>query len=166
MYYNFNINGEVKRVFINDLAKVAMVEEGNKQYDRTIRNDKNGDFFTWNKCKIYLNDFEKVTVDMFNLMVDNKEWITSDTMRQMLLTEGVDNIKVYAPMYVIGSGNNYDEFIECKIVTRWNRDPKDNYKLVLVPIDNDTYAEHDMYTMDMISFVRDKRIVFERCKTE
>ena len=62
--------------------------------------------------------------------------------------------------------NNYDELVECKIVTRWNRYPKDNYKLLLVPIDNDTYAIHDMYTMDMIPFVRDKRIVFERCKTE
>lgn len=53
MRYNYKCGDEVIRVFWNDDNSVT-VEESNKSYRRTIRQNENGKFFTWNHNKIYL----------------------------------------------------------------------------------------------------------------
>ena len=170
MEYNYNVNGEKCKVFVwdDDFHEYVTVRTKEKGYNRSIRQDENGKFFTWNKCKVYLENWIRISLEEFNEKIENKEFITSNDLCQMLITEGTENIGVYAPMnriemVIMGmafSGSKFDENVECRIEEEYLHTPKDNYKLKLVAIDKMKYGSNKMYVMDMMSFIRDKRIKF------
>ena len=174
MNYNYLINNEIVKVWVWDdnFHENVTIITGEKSYNRTIREDKYGRFFTWNKCKVYLNDWVRISLDEFNKKVDNREFLTSDDLCQMLITEGTKNIGVYVPMDKISMtimgmvfcNNEFDENVECRIEEEYLHTPKDNYKLKLVPVDKEKYGSHKMYVMDMMSFIKEKRIRFFKLK--
>ena len=66
MNYRYNCGNEVVRVWVwnDDFHTEVTVTDNktNKSYDRSIREDENGKFFTWNKHKIYLNDWIRISM--------------------------------------------------------------------------------------------------------
>lgn len=135
-----------------------------KTYDRTIREDENGQFFTWDKNKIYLNDWIRTSMKELKEKVDKKEWVTSDDLCQAILSDGIENIRFIVPLNIVSvrgfgisllDGNKTKETI-CKIEERYNREVKQNYKLVVIPAEPDETVANsrDFYTSDMMSLIR------------
>lgn len=134
-----------------------------KTYDRTIREDENGKFFTWDKNKIYLNDWIRTSMKELKEKVDKKEWLTSDDLCQAILSDGIENVRFIVPLNIVSArgfgislldGNKTKETI-CKIEERYNREVKQNYKLVVVPAEPDETVANsgDFYTSDMMSLI-------------
>lgn len=48
----------------------------------------------------------------------------------------------------------------CRIEGRWNREVKQNYKIILVPLNNDedVASYQDYYTLDFISLIKSGHI--------
>ena len=68
MYYTFTFKDgndfKVWRTEYTDMAGVIDVYDNNSRcYKRSLREDENGTFFTWNKEKFYVNDYKKITVN-------------------------------------------------------------------------------------------------------
>ena len=165
MYYRYKCgNKEIKVWIWNDdfHTEVSVTDnKNNKTYDRTIREDENGKFFTWNKNKIYLNNWIRTSMKELKEKIERKEKCTSDDLCQAILSDGIDNVRFVVPLNTVcGFGFFLDEnkFKDtlCKIEERWNREVKQNYKLVVVPVEPDetVASSHDYYTMDMISLIQ------------
>lgn len=166
MIYKYKCGNEVIRVFVwnDDFHNEVSVEDTKtqKSYDRTIREDENGKFFTWNRNKIYLNDWIKISMKELKEKIENGEWITSDDLCQAIMTDGVENVRFIAPMNTrcgFGFFLNGNEFkdILCKVEERWNREIKQNYKIVLIPVEMDESiaSSRDYYTMDFVSLIKE-----------
>lgn len=152
------------RVFVwnDDFHNEVSVEdaETRKSYDRTIREDENGKFFTWNRNKIYLNDWIKISMKELKEKIENGEWITSDDLCQAIMTDGIENVRFIVPLNTTCdlfflNGNEFKDTL-CKIEERWNREIKQNYKIVLVPVEPDESVARssDYYTMDFVSLIK------------
>ncbi len=136
-----------------------------KSYERTIREDENGKFFTWNRHKIYLNDWIRVSLKELKGKIERGELVTSDDLCQAILTDGIENARFIVPLNPFCGfgffldGNKFEDTL-CKVEERWNREVKQNYKLILVPVesDNDVESYHDYYTTDIISLIRSGNI--------
>lgn len=166
MNYNYKCGNEVIKVWVwNDNFHNDVTVGDNKtkkSYRRTIRNDENGKFFTWNKNKIYLNDWIKTSMKELKDKIDNNVWVTPDDLCQAILSDGVDNVRFIVPLHtVLISGffvySDKTEDTLCKIQERWNREVKNNYKITLVPVEPDETVEssRDFYTCDMLSLIKD-----------
>lgn len=167
MNYRYNCGDEVIRVGVwdNDLHATVIVTDNKtkKAYIRSIHEDENGTFFTWNKNKIYLNDWIRTSMRELKERVNRKEWITSDDLCQAILSDGVDNVRFIIPLYTVSGGLGTSlktKGTVCKIEERYNREVKNNYKLTVVPVDPDATVANraDYYTEDMASLIREGRI--------
>ena len=147
MDYKYNCGNEVIRVWVwNDdfHTEVSVTDNKTKKiYERTIREDECGKFFTWNKNKIYLDNWIRITMKELKDKIDSKEWCTSDELCQAILTDGVDNVRFIVPlntisMRVLGlplaDGDNFNDVL-CKINEEYLHDVKQNYKLTLIPVE-------------------------------
>lgn len=169
MMYNYKCDNEIIRVFVwdDDFHNEVSVEDTKKQrsYNRIIREDENGKFFTWNRNKIYLNDWIKISMKELKEKIENGEWITSDDLCQAIMTDGIENVRFIVPLNTTCgfgfflNGNEYKDTI-CKIEERWNREIKQNYKIILVPLNNDedVASYQDYYTLDFISLIKSGHI--------
>lgn len=96
MFYKYKCGNEIIRVFVwnDDFHNEVSVEDTKtqKSYDRTIREDENGKFFTWNRNTIYLNDWIKISMKELKEKIENGERITSDDLCQAIMTDGVENV--------------------------------------------------------------------------
>lgn len=167
MIYKYKCGNEIIKVWVaNDHTNVSVMNK--KSYDRTVREDKNGKFFTWNKHKIYLNDWMKTSMKELKEKIENKEWVTSDDLCQAILSDGIENVKFVVPLNVVSikgfgfsllSGNEFKDTI-CKIKERYNREVAQNYKLIVVPVEPDETiaSECDFYTSDMLSLIQSGHI--------
>ena len=101
MTYKYKCGNEIIRVFVwnDDFHNEVSVEDTKtrKSYDRTIREDENGKFFTWNRNKIYLNDWLKISMKELKEKIENGEWITSDDLCQAIMTDGIENVRFMTP---------------------------------------------------------------------
>lgn len=169
MTYKYKCGNEIIRVFVwnDDFHNGVSVEDTKtrKSYDRTIREDENGKFFTWNRNKIYLNDWIKISMKELKEKIENGEWITSDDLCQAIMTDGIENARFIVPLnttYGFGFFLNGNEFKDtlCKVEERWNREIKQNYKIVLIPVESDgsIASSHDYYTMDFVSLIKEGHI--------
>lgn len=169
MTYNYKCGNEIIRAFVwnDDFHNEVSVEDTKtrKSYDRTIREDENGKFFTWNRNKIYLNDWIKISMKELKEKIENGEWITSDDLCQAIMTDGIENVRFIVPLNTtcgFGFFLNGNEFKDtlCRVEERWNREIKQNYKIVLVPIDHDEGIANscDYYTSDFVSLIKEGRI--------
>lgn len=156
MIYKYKCGDETIRVFVwnDDFHNAVSVEDMNthKSYDRTIREDDNGKFFTWNKNKIYLNDWIGITMRDLKEKIEKGKWVTSDDLCQAILTDGIENVRFIVP-FQIAFDNEKD--IVCKIEERFNREVKQNYKIILIPEKNETGVTYvDYYTSDFVSLIK------------
>lgn len=169
MTYKYKCGNEIIRVFVwnDDFHNEVSVEDTKtrKSYDRTIREDENGKFFTWNRNKIYLNDWIKISMKELKEKIENGEWITSDDLCQAIMTDGIENARFIVPLNTtcgFGFFLNGNEFKDtlCKVEERWNREIKQNYKIVLIPVESDgsIASSHDYYTMDFVSLIKEGHI--------
>lgn len=77
-----------------------MTVHDKKLYKRTIREDEHGKFFTWNRNKIYLNDWIRTSMKELKQKIDNDEWVTSEDLCQAIMSDGVRNVRFIVPMDV------------------------------------------------------------------
>lgn len=169
MTYNYKCGNEVIRVFVwnDDFHTEVSVNDAKtkRTYDRTIREDENGKFFTWNKKKIYLNDWIRISMKELKEKIETDQWVTSDDLCQSILSDGIDNVRFIVPLNTTCGcgffldGNKYKDTL-CKVEERWNREVKQNYKLVVVPVEPDeSVASYgDFYITDMISLIKSGHI--------
>lgn len=169
MTYRYKCGNEVIRVFVwnNDFHNEVSVEDTKtrKSYDRTIREDKNGKFFTWNRNKIYLNDWIKISMKELKDKIENGEWVTSDDLCQAIMTDGIENVRFIVPLNTtcgfgfLLNGNEFKDTL-CRVEERWNREVKQNYKIVLIPVEPDESiaSSRDYYTMDFLSLIKERYI--------
>ena len=163
MDYKYNCGNEVIRVWVwnDDFHTEVTVTDNktNKSYDRSIREDENGKFFTWNKNKVYLNNWIRTSMKELKEKFERKEWVTSDDLCQAILSDGIDNVRFVVPLNTVCGffldGNKFKDTV-CKIEERYNREVKSNYKLTLVPVEADetVASSDDYYTMDMVSLIQ------------
>jgi len=171
MNYRFNCGNEMIKVWVWDddfHTNVTVIDnKTNNSYDRTIREDEIGKFFTWNKNKIYLSDWIRISMKELKEKIEKNEWVTSDDLCQAILSDGIDNVRFIVPLNITSrsfgiclSDISKTKDTLCKIEERWNREVKQNYKLVVVPVEEDktVVSSDDFYTMDMISLIRDGHI--------
>lgn len=169
MTYKYKCGNEVIRVFVwnDDFHNEVSVEDTKtrKSYDRTIREDKNGKFFTWNRNKIYLNDWIKTSMKELKDKIENGEWVTSDDLCQAIMTDGIENVRFIVPLNTtcgfgfLLNGNEF-KYTLCRVEERWNREVKQNYKIVLIPVEPDESiaSSRDYYTMDFVSLIKSGNI--------
>lgn len=166
MFYKYKCGNEIIRVFVwnDDFHNEVSVEDTKtqKSYDRTIREDENGKFFTWNRNKIYLNDWIKISMKELKEKIENGERITSDNLCQAIMTDGIENVRFMVPLNTTCGfgffldGNKFKETL-CKVEERWNREIKQNYKIVLIPVEPDESiaSSRDYYTIDFVSLIEE-----------
>ena len=164
MIYKYKCGKEIIKVFVwnDDFHTEVTIEDTKtqKSYDRTIREDKNGRFFTWNRNKIYLNDWIKISMKELKEKIEKDEWITSDDLCQAIMTDGIENVRFIVQLNTTWglflNGNEFKDTL-CKVEERWNREIKQNYKIVLVPEkpDDSVTSSCDYYTMDFVSLIKE-----------
>lgn len=164
MIYKYKCGNEIIKVFVwnDDFHTEVTIEDTktHKSYDRTIREDKNGRFFTWNRNKIYLNDWIKISMKELKEKIEKDEWITSDDLCQAIMTDGIENVRFMVPLNTTWglflNGNEFKDTL-CKVEERWNREIKQNYKIVLIPEepDDSVASSCDYYTMDFVSLIKE-----------
>lgn len=168
MIYKYKCGKEIIKVFVwnDDFHTEVTIEDTktNKSYDRTIREDKNGRFFTWNRNKIYLNDWIKISMKELKEKIEKGEWVTSDDLCQAIMTDGIDNVRFMVPLnttcgFFFLDGNKFKDTL-CKVEERWNREIKQNYKIVLIPEkpDDSVASSCDYYTTDFVSLIKEGHI--------
>ena len=146
MFYKYKCGNELIKVFVwnNEFHSTVSVEDAKtrKSYERTIREDENGKFFTWNRNKIYLNDWVKISMRELKEKIENEEFVTSDDLCQAIMTDGIENVRFTVPLNAICgfgfllNGNEFKDTL-CKVEERPLREVKNNYKIVLVPVETD-----------------------------
>jgi len=162
-------NDEVINVYINgfDMDNVCIEtnENGNyREFRRSVHTDDNGAFFTWNKCKVYLDDFIKIPIQTIKDRLERNEFVTSDELCQSILSEGIDKVRFIVPMMKVDCrfmglvSVNPSERIDtvCHIEEEFNRKVIDGYKFKLVPdnYDGSTCSREDYYVTDFVSCLR------------
>jgi hypothetical protein len=168
MIYNYKCGNEIIRVFVwdDDFHNEVSVEDTKTQkvYDRIIREDENGKFFTWNCNKIYLNDWLKISMKELKEKIEKGEWITSDDLCQAIMTDGIDNVRFMVPLITTCDlfflNENKFKNTLCKVEERWDREVKQNYKIVLIPVepDDNVACSCDYYTTDLVSLIKEGHI--------
>jgi len=165
MYYKYHCGNEILRVFSyaasNPFNKTVVVEVGPRDYTRSIREDEKGEFFTWNKQKIYVNDWIRMTMAELRDNLHNDDyWMVSDDLCIAIATDGPENVRLAVPnklLYLDG-----DDVSICHIEEEFNRKVLQNYKLNLVF--EDEYGDRrvrDFYTSDLFSMIRSGLITIE-----
>lgn len=167
MIYKYDCGDEIIDVFRsnNEFSNKVSVETYKNgkymSYDRTIREDDLGKFFTWNKKKIYLDNFKKISIQTIKDKLANDEWITDDELCQAIMSEGIENVKFIIPMALVNCRfmglltYDYNQTIDkiCHIEEGFNRKVSDCYKFTFVPdeYDENTCSKEDKYVIDIIS---------------
>ena len=168
MDYKYNCGNEVIRVWVwNDdfHTEVSVTDNKTKKtYERTIREDEGGKFFTWNKNKIYLDNWIRITMKELKDKIDRKEWCTDSEFCQAIMTDGVDSVRFIVPlntisMKVLGlplaDGDDFKDVL-CKIKEDYLHEVKNNYKLQVIPVEptEDTISRREFYTGDMLGLIK------------
>ncbi|WP_097005279.1 hypothetical protein [Lacrimispora amygdalina] len=185
MNYEFKLsNGEILRVFYNDLFKDEIKKTNglvsfwlnnnnkNKEYLRTVRyEDDNKKFFTWNREKIFMDDFLAFTPQELVEKFKNKdEHINSEDLCHTLEKYGIDSLRMlikvernsfgsFSLRFKTTSNMETDEdytWVEYKFVEDYLRMPQDGYKLKLIPSKDkeyELYSNEDFYVGDLCRLI-------------
>lgn len=185
--FNFNTknSGEI-RGFFNDITKnekegiagiysIYANENGkHKEYNRTVRIDKNGKkFFTWNKEKVMFDDFICDTpAEFVEKVKNNVDRLYGDDLCRTLLKYGMDSIHVKIrknPMDLYNIGgmilgfetkfkNKEDGvWVEYKFTPEYLHNPINSYKLKMVPVNPEyigVFSRWDTYVDDMVALFK------------
>lgn len=168
MTYKYKCGNEIIRVWVwnDDLHTEVSVTDNKtkKSYERTIREDDGGKFFTWNRNKIYLDKWIKTSMNELKSKIERKEWCTSDELCQAMLTDGVDNVRFIVPLNTVSmrvfgiplaDGDKFKDTI-CKIKEDYLHEVIRNYKVTVIPVESaeDIVSRREFYTSDMLSLIQ------------
>lgn len=168
MTYNYKCGDEIITVWrwsdwLEDIHSHVSVHTKEKCYDRTIREDDGGLFFTWNKHKIYLEDWIRIPMKELKYKIESGENVFDHDLSQAIMTEGIENVRFLVPLYVrdffpvigffLTSGDETKDVL-CK-VSEYEHKVSDNYKITVVPVEADETVEssHSFYTSDMLQLI-------------
>lgn len=77
------------------------------------------------------------------------------------MTDGIENVRFIVPLNTrcglfFLNGNEFKDTL-CKVEERWNREIKQNYKIVLIPVEPDDSVANsrDYYTTDFVSLIKE-----------
>ena len=166
MRYNFKCGDEIINTWVygDDFhTEVTVYPSNHNSVDVPIEVDESGKFFIWNSNKIYLNDWIKTSMKELKDKIDRNHFVSSDDLCQAILSDGIDNVRFIVPLNIklisvfgisLIDNDSFKNTI-CKVEERYNREVRQNYKLVLVPVEPDETVEssRDFYTSDMISLI-------------
>jgi hypothetical protein len=166
MIYKYKCNDEILEVWVSPYKYHGHVTVYDKTgHDVKIQEDEQGEFFVWKDTNININDWIKISMKELKEMIDKKEFVTSDMLCQAILSDGIDNARFMVPLNTVSlcmfdialiDCDNFKDTL-CKIKEEWNREVRQDYKLVLVPVENDETVEsrHEYYTSDMIQLIQE-----------
>lgn len=169
MTYLYDCGNEVIRVWRNNFCEDTVCIETNdngkyREFKRSVREDENGKFFTWNQHKIYVDNFKKISIQSIKDKLANDEWVTDDELCQAILSEGVENVRFIIPMMLVSC--RFMGLVTCDPTKRvekkchieegFNRMVSDGYKFNFVPDDYDgtTCSHEEYYVLDFVSSLR------------
>lgn len=191
MDYSYKMkNGEILKVFFNNLVSdmdtkngiygtISFWKNNNKKYKeyiRSVRKDENGKrFFTWDKEKIYLDDFIAYSPkELVKRFYDKDNTLYGGDICRTLQKYGMDSLRLYInvkPLEIIdfpgigrftfevtSSFENKDKYvwIEYRFFPEYLRMPEDNYMLKLIPAkdkDLSIYPKKDYYVDDLAGLI-------------
>ena len=161
MNYRYKCGSKIIRVFVwdDDFPKYVVVESGKRNYARSIRKDRNGKFFTWNKNKVYLKDWIRTSMKDFKEKIERGEHVTSDDLCQAILSDGLDKVRFIVPLSVVSGffldTSKYKNTL-CKIEERWNRRVSQNFQIIVVPVipEPTIAASSYFYVMDFLELIQ------------
>ena len=135
MYFKYNIDGSVHRVWVSPYRKTVDVYDGRIEHTCAIVDN----YFTFRGHKIDLDDFISLSVDDFNKKLNSfNEFITSDDLICTILTEGVKNIIFLVPMPLVNMYEDTNESVIKKcVIDETNYVVRDNNKIEFFICDDD-----------------------------
>lgn len=143
-------------------TEIVRVYTGGRQYPRTIHTDHKGSFFTWDKQKVYLDNWIRLPMKELKEQIERKKSVTAYDLCTAILSDGVDKARFIVPMNTIafpGIFANGCDFknVECRVVEEFNREVANCYKLVCVPVTPDVTVvpKREFYVLDMLSLLED-----------
>ena len=100
MTYLYDCGNEVIRVWRNNFCEDTVCIETNdngkyREFKRSVREDENGKFFTWNQHKIYVDNFKKISIQSI------KDKLANDELCQAILSECLENVRFIIPMMLV-----------------------------------------------------------------
>lgn len=82
-------------------------------YQRKIRKDDNGEYFLWNKNKIYLKDWSRTSMKELKEKLEIDGHISSSELVQACLSDGIKNVRLLVPSSFFNEIEN--RYLLCKI---------------------------------------------------
>ena len=182
MYYFYNINGKKTQCFFNDFASGDMTmygtmttydENGESGEYKVIKDQKGRLYFVVNGEQIMFDDHHCFTP---NELVENLGEIRDYNLCQTLMKYGMDSVRVMRNVldfdhrdamkrHDVKEQLENGKWIEYKFVSdEYLSEPKDNYKLKLVPAkeeDRETYPEWRTYVCDMVSLFANRADLYQ-----
>ena len=168
MIYQYKLkNNKIISVFVSndDFSTVVDIYEKNKTIELKIKSDNNNNkkYFVYKKEKVYLDNWIKSSMKELKEKVDQGKKIYSDELCRAILSDGVNNVRFLAPFNVVQAsflgislldGSNF-EFVKARIVEEFNREIKNNYKIKLIPEEQNENisSSHDFYTSDFAQLI-------------
>ena len=147
------VSTEKEATGIVGYAEIQKYKDGNpKKYRQPIRRDESGKlFFTWNRERVYTDDFMALMPSELVEKIKAKDRnVFGDTLCQTLLKYGIDSLHVVI--------NTDTVPVEYKFQEEYLRRPKDYYRLKLVPANEeeyDIYPKKDYYVYDLVGLLKD-----------
>lgn len=164
MFKNYMINGKKEKLFINDIAKTASWWHPKKKLyvDYKINEDKDGrEFIIMKSNVIYLDENIALTLDECKELAERHE-LCQDEFVNTILKIGVDKLRLIVPCrkfkgYFGGFIKDYSDErypVECYIdESNPMRQMKDNYKVIVKPVDEQYGCQEDWYLSDLVSCI-------------
>ena len=156
MYFKYKCGKKVISVWLsgNKFASSVIIYDDHtkRDYSRSLISENDGRiFFTWNRHKIYLNDYIRTSISEINEKIKKGEWITSNDLGVAILSEGVDKVRFTIPLSFYDGESSKKEVFHIK--EEFNRMIMDDYKYLLISEDGEKKLH--LYTSDIVSFLRD-----------
>lgn len=181
MYYYYNVNCKPTMFWHNDTCDFMILhdDDGREISQHNVVADANGnEYFEVDGQKINFMDFLCPAPQMF---VDNLAKYRDRDLCQVLMKHGMDSIRVMLRKKKLDLVNfdghifGFDtssprdkvedlDWVEYKFVNEDFSDPRDNYKLKLVPVDDKMrmfYGSERTYSCDLISLMQHRPDLYQ-----
>lgn len=164
MIKTYEVNRNKEMLFVNDITNTASWWHPKKELFVVykINKDKDGrDFIVMKSNVIYLDENITLTLDECKELAKRHE-LCQDEFVNTVLKIGVDKLRLIVPCrkfegYFAGFLKNYSDEkypVECYIdESNPMRQMKDNYKVIVKPVDEQYGCQEDWYLSDLVSCI-------------
>ena len=155
MYFKYKCGKKIIDVwkssneFVNNV--IVFDDHTKRDYSRSLISENDRVFFTWNRHKIYLDDYIHTSIAEINEKIKKDDWITSNDLCVAILSEGIDNVRFTIPLSLYDGESSEKEVFHIK--EEFNRIVMDDYKYLLISEDGEKKLH--LYTADVASMLRD-----------